>query len=118
MFSSKNLTKPASYLWARGIVRNPTALTANFARPLHGIITQGAFHDSTLPKVVEHCLRAHPDAVEQAPPHVVRQADNLRHRFFAPDPLPRSFASLSSLGLGLQVPLLVPDSCMPYAKCD
>ena len=40
VYDAKNLTKPASYLWARGIVTNPTALTSNYTRPLHGIITQ------------------------------------------------------------------------------
>jgi len=81
MYDAKNLTKPSSYLWARGIVPNPTALTLNYARPLHGIITQGSFHDTTLPDAVEHCLRAHSDGIEQAYPHVIRQSENSRRRF-------------------------------------
>lgn len=65
VYTARNITPPASYLWLHDVVDTPSQLTPWFMGPLHGIILMSRFHAAMTPARVSPCVRITHACIEQ-----------------------------------------------------
>ena len=88
VYSARNITPPASYLWMHDIIEAPSQMTPWFMGPLHGIILMSRFQAAMTPARIAPCLRVTHVSIEQEPPFSVRQLSNKNSRFlYASSPI-------------------------------
>ena len=57
VYTARNITPPASYLWLHDVVEAPSQLTQWFTGPLHGIILMSRFQAAMTPARIAPCIR-------------------------------------------------------------
>ena len=88
VYTARNITPPASYLWMHDIIEAPAQMTPWFMGSLHGIILMSRFQAAMTPARIAPCLRVTHVSIEQEPPFSVRQLSNKNSRFiYASSPI-------------------------------